>query len=88
MAKRKITVTVDEQLVEAVKLDRDATLSAVVNSALAAEVDRRAQLAALTELLREWESEAGPVPAEARATAAAAFDELDASGSHPDSGAA
>ena len=55
MAKRKITVTVDEELVEtAHALGRDS-LSSVVNRALEREVDRRARHGALGRLLAEWE---------------------------------
>ena len=45
MAKRKITVTVDEGLVEAVQALGDDSLSSVVNAALASELDRRARAA-------------------------------------------
>lgn len=78
MAKRKITVTVDEDLVESVQALGAGSLSAVVNEALAAEVERRARAAALGRLLAEWDATFGPVSAEAAAAAAAAFDDLDA----------
>ena len=76
MAKRKITVTVDEALVEAAKLGSES-LSAVVNSALAAEVERRARAAALERRLSEWEAEFGPVDRQASEAARRAFDDLD-----------
>jgi hypothetical protein len=76
MAKRKITVTVDESLVEAAKLGPDS-LSAVVNSALAAEIERRARAAALGRQLAEWEAELGPVDPRAQDAARQAFDDLD-----------
>lgn len=76
MAKRKITVTVDEELVEAAKLGTES-LSAVVNSALAAEVDRRARSAALGRKLAEWEAEHGIIDDEAADLARRAFDDLD-----------
>jgi hypothetical protein len=78
MAKRKITVTVDEELVESVQALGAESLSAVVNEALASEVQRRARAAALGRLLAEWDATYGPVGTEAAAAAAAAFDDLDA----------
>jgi Arc/MetJ family transcription regulator len=78
MAKRKITVTVDEELVAAVRRDGTETLSSVVNAALAEEVERRARRAALGRLLAEWDAAAGPVAPEALADAEAAFDDVEA----------
>lgn len=78
MVKHKITVTVDEELVDRVRrLDGGSSLSSVVNDALAAHVDRIGRLAALRELLDEWDGRLGPVDARSAAAAAAAFDELD-----------
>ncbi len=77
MAKRKITVTVDEELVETAHTLGAESLSSVVNQALAQEVDRRARAAALGRLLADWETRLGPVDAEATAWAVAAFDDLD-----------
>jgi predicted transcriptional regulator len=78
MAKRKITVTIDEDLVErAHQLGEDTSLSAVMNEALAAHVERLSRLAALQDLLDSWERRFGPVGEHARAEAGAAFDELD-----------
>lgn len=77
MAKRKITVTVDEGLVEQAHLLGVASLSAVVNEALAAHVERLARRAALRQLLDNWERELGPVSEAAAAEARAVFDELD-----------
>ncbi|MEA2901792.1 MAG: Post-segregation antitoxin CcdA [Actinomycetota bacterium] len=77
MAKRKITVTVDEAVVdEAQRLGID-NLSAVVNEALTAHVDRLARRAALRQLLDEWDAEMGPVSEAALAAAREAFDDLD-----------
>jgi hypothetical protein len=75
MAKRKITVTVDEELVDLVHAFGEEKLSAVVNTALAEHVERLGRLATLRHLLDRWEATAGPVPPEVRADAAAAFDE-------------
>jgi post-segregation antitoxin (ccd killing protein) len=77
MAKRKITVTVDEELVELAHRLGTETLSGVVNEALAAHVERLGRRAALRELLEGWDATLGPVSAEAAAAARAAFDDLD-----------
>jgi hypothetical protein len=78
MAKRKITVTVDAELVDSVQALGAGSLSAVVNDALSHEVDRLARAAALGRLLAEWDEAFGPVSAAAAADAAAVFDDLDA----------
>jgi hypothetical protein len=78
MAKRKVTVTVDEDLVESVQRLGAESLSSVVNAALAAEVDRRARAAALERMLEEWDEALGPVDDDAAEAARAAFDDLDA----------
>lgn len=77
MAKRKITVTVDEAIIEEAQRLGVENLSAVVNEALAAHVDRLGRRAALGQLLDDWDRELGPVPEAAMADARAAFDELD-----------
>jgi post-segregation antitoxin (ccd killing protein) len=77
MAKRKITVTVDEELVDLAHAFGEEKLSAVVNAALAEHVERLGRLASLRQLLDQWEAQAGPVPPDLRADAAAAFDEAD-----------
>ena len=79
MAKRKITVTVDEELVDLAHEFGEEKLSAVVNTALAEHVERLGRLATLRQLLDRWEAQAGPVPNDVRADAVAAFDEADAS---------
>lgn len=77
MSKRKITVTVDEEVVAQAQLFGAENLSAVVNNALALHVERLASRAALRELLDSWNDRLG-VLSEAEITAAsAAFDELD-----------
>ena len=83
MAKRKITVTVDEDLVESVHALGAESLSAVVNEALAAEVERRARAAALGRLLSDWDTSFGPVSEGAAAAAAGAFDDADAVAAAP-----
>lgn len=77
MAKSKITVTVDEEVVEQARKLGDSHLSAVVNAALTEHVERMARNAALGALLEGWDDEFGPVSDEDRRYAAAAFDELD-----------
>lgn len=77
MAKRKITVTVDEELVETAHALGADSLSSVVNSALEREVDRRARHAALGRLLAEWDEAHGPVDEDTVAWAAAQFDRVD-----------
>jgi hypothetical protein len=84
MAKRKITVTVDEDLVETVQTLGAESLSAVVNEALAHEVERRARSAALGRLLAEWDESFGPVDETAAAAAVAAFDDVDAVAAAPE----
>jgi hypothetical protein len=86
MAKRKITVTVDEDLVAAVHALGAESLSSVVNTALAGEVDRRARAAALERLLAGWDAELGSVSEAAAAVARAAFDDLDAVDAPPPRG--
>lgn len=71
-------MTVDGDLVDTVQKLGTESLSAVVNEALAHEVERRARAAALGRLLADWDGTYGPVSAEAAAAAAAAFDDLDA----------
>ena len=85
MAKRKITVTVDEDLVDAMQSLGATSLSSVVNEALVHEVDRRARAAALDRLLGEWDAAFGPVGEEAERAARAAFDDLDATAVEPPS---
>jgi post-segregation antitoxin (ccd killing protein) len=77
MAKRKITVTVDEDLVELARRLGSETLSGIINEALAAHLERLARRAALRRLLDRWDAELGPISAEAAAEARDAFDELD-----------
>jgi post-segregation antitoxin (ccd killing protein) len=79
MAKRKITVTVDEELVDLAHEFGEEKLSAVVNTALAEHVERLGRLATLRQLLDQWDAQAGPLPPDVRADAVAAFDEADGS---------
>lgn len=80
MAKRKITVTIDEEVLAKARQLGDAHLSAVVNAALAEHVDRMARRDALRDLLEGWERSVGPVGDDDASAAAAAFDELEGIG--------
>ncbi|RZS45129.1 post-segregation antitoxin CcdA [Herbihabitans rhizosphaerae] len=77
MAKRKITVTVDEELVDQARELGETHLSAVVNKALADHLDHLARLDAMRQMLDEWDAKFGPVPEEELASARATLDELD-----------
>lgn len=74
MAKRKITVTVDEDLVNDAHTAPGESLSGLVNVALRAEHERRARRQALRSLLDAWDAELGPVDAATAAWAAEAFE--------------
>jgi len=58
-AKRKVSVTIDADLVAAVESDDSTTLSAEVNSALRAEFTRRTRQRALGHLLDHLAEERG-----------------------------
>lgn len=77
MAKRKITVTIDESLLDAIDRLGPDNLSALVNEALGARIDQLARRQALRAILDGWDNTHGPVPARFATAAAAAFDELD-----------
>lgn len=77
MAKRKITVTVDAELIDDARRLGVETLSGLVNEALGAHVERMARLEALRDLLRGWDEALGPVPEEEMAAARGLFDHLD-----------
>lgn len=57
--KRKVSVTLDADLVEAMEADDSTTLSAEVNSALRAEFTRRKRQQALADLLDRLADERG-----------------------------
>lgn len=77
MAKRKITVTVDEALLLTIERLGPENLSALVNDALADRVDLLARRAALRGLLDHWARAHGKPSERMRLEAEAAFDELD-----------
>lgn len=78
MVKRKITVTVDADLVESVQAEPGESLSGLVNAALRAEHDRKARRIALRALLDAWDAELGPVDDDTLAWADDAFDRAEA----------
>lgn len=60
-AKQKISVTLDADLVAALKANNGTTLSAQVNTAVRAEVARRMRSQALGEYLSRLAEERGPL---------------------------
>ena len=58
-AKRKVSITLDADLVAAMEADASTTLSAEVNSALRAEFTRRKRQQALADLLDRLADERG-----------------------------
>lgn len=58
-AKRKVSLTIDEDLIAA--LEGDAALSAQVNDALRLEVERRRRQQALMDLLARLDRSDGPL---------------------------
>jgi post-segregation antitoxin (ccd killing protein) len=60
VAKRKVSVSLDEDLVEELERE-DLALSAQVNLALRAELERRRRNRLLSELLDQLDAEHGPV---------------------------
>jgi post-segregation antitoxin (ccd killing protein) len=60
LTKRKVSVSLDEDLVEELERE-DEGLSAQVNAAVSAEVERRRHHRLLVELLDQLDAEHGPV---------------------------
>lgn len=87
MAKRKVTVTIDADLLDLLREQGAENVSAAVNEALAEHAERAGRLAALRSQLDVWDRELGPVSARAARQARQAFDELDGVAA-PDHGAA
>ena len=58
-AKRKVSVTLDADLVAAMEADDSTTLSAAVNSAVRAEFTKRKRQQALADLLDQLAAERG-----------------------------
>lgn len=87
MAKRKVTVTIDGELLDLLRDQGAENVSAAINEALAEHAERVGRLAALRSQLDRWDAEFGPVPARAARDARRAFDDLDGVGA-PGRGAA
>ncbi len=60
LTKRRVSVSLDEDLVEELEREEEG-LSAQVNTAVRAELERRRRNRLLTELLAELEAKYGPV---------------------------
>jgi len=60
LTKRKISVTIDEDLIQELEA-ADQSLSAQVNAAVRAQIEQRARHRLLAELLDELDDELGPV---------------------------
>jgi antitoxin CcdA len=60
-AKRKVSVTIDADLVAAIEADEETTLSAEVNAALRARVTKRLRQKALGDFLDRLDAERGPL---------------------------
>ena len=60
LTKRKVSVSLDEDLVEELKRE-DEGVSAQVNAAVSAELERRRRRRLLVELLDRLDAERGPV---------------------------
>ena len=60
LTKRKVSVSLDEDLVEELEREEEG-LSAQVNLAVRAELERRRRNRLLTELLAELDAQYGPV---------------------------
>lgn len=81
MAKGKITVTVDDDLIELARAHSES-VSGVVNTALREHFRLEAHRLALAHLLDEWDRTIGPPSDEAMGAARVALAELDGA-AHP-----
>lgn len=59
--KRKVSLSLDADLIEELERDAEEALSAQVNAALRAEVERRRRQRALRQLLDELDAQDGPL---------------------------
>jgi hypothetical protein len=76
MKKRRVTLNLDEDIVEALESVEGRSLSAVANEALREAAERAAHRRALRAWLDELDDEFGPPSAEAMAEAAAFLDDV------------
>lgn len=76
MSRRRVTVTLDEELLEvgatAVKDHRAASMSAWINDALALKVEHERRIGALARAVADYESEFGEISDDELATQARA----------------
>ena len=77
MNKRRITLNLDADVVEALQAVGGASMSAVANDALRDALERRAHQAALLEWLDELDAEHGGATPEQRAEAEAFLDAVE-----------
>lgn len=76
MAKEKVTLTLDAERLAALRTQVGSrSLSATVDAAIAAYLDRLVHLAAVDEWLAELQGDHGPVPTETLEWAARLIDE-------------
>ncbi len=86
MAKEKVTLTLDAgRLAELRARVGSRSVSAAVDAALAAYLDKLRHLAAIDEWLAELDREHGPVPAETLEWAAHLIEDWEVSRPHDDS---
>lgn len=85
MAREKVTLTLDaEDMAELRERVGSRSLSAAVNSAVRAYLDRLRHLAAVDDWLEELEREHGPIPPETLEWAARLVDDWDSRGHRGD----
>jgi Arc/MetJ family transcription regulator len=77
MAKRKVTVTIDEDILDTLTMLGAENVSSVVNDALRSRVESIAHNQALGELLASWREQYKPPSERARKAARLALQELD-----------
>jgi predicted transcriptional regulator len=88
MSKRRVTLNLDDDVVEALRAVGGGSMSAVANDALRDALERRAHQAAVLEWLHELYREHGAPTAEEYAEADAFLDSIEHAGGRGESGAA
>ena len=77
MAKRKVTVMIDEDILDSLSDLGADNVSSIMNDALRSWLDALVRNQALGELLDSWREQYGDLSEAERAEAKATFDELD-----------
>ena len=77
MAKRKVTVTIDEDILDSLAVLGAENVSSLMNEALRSRLDAMVRNQALGELLDSWRANYGDLTEAERDEARATFDELD-----------